>query len=67
MNTNHLFSIHAITITVAGDLCKTSTHKPVFLQHAAVWGKDPAGIALFHAPNTLDSKTPSVQCLQQLD
>lgn len=74
MNTNHLSScpVHAITIVVAGDLCKTPSHKPTFLQQAvsqqaAVWGKDPAGIALLHTASTQDNKTPSVQCLQQLD
>lgn len=57
---------------VAGDLCKTPSHKPAFpqqaaSQQAAVWGKDPAGIAALRTPSTEDNKTPSVQCLQQLD
>lgn len=74
MNTNHLSSspVYAIAIMVAGDLHKTPNHKPAFpqqavSQQAAVWGKDPAGIALLHTPSTQDNKTPSVQCLQQLD
>lgn len=74
MNMNYLSSspVHTVAIRVAGDLDKTPSHKSAFLQQAvsqqaAVWGKDPAGIALLCAASTQDNKTPSVQCLQQLD